>query len=393
LIERLKNIGPASLVAAAFIGPGTVTICTLAGINHGLSLLWALLFSTLATMLLQEMAARLGIVSQSGLGEALRHHMNGKIGKIVAGALVLSAVVIGNAAYEAGNISGAVLGTLFFASEGSQFVPVIIGSIAFILLYIGNYKILERVLVSLVIVMSFCFVMTAFLTGPSITKILQGLFIPTIPEGSLLTVVALIGTTIVPYNLFLHASLVNEKWEGQSLSAVRWDTVISIGLGGLVSMAIIVCASAVSNTEINSAGDLSAGLVPLLGNYAGLAVAVGLFAAGITSAITAPLAAAYAATGILGWNKDLKSIRFRLVWATILILGIIFSSLGIKPIDIIKFAQVANGLLLPFIAVFLLWAVNQDKIMGQHKNSFVQNVLGFLVMAVCIGLGVYTILK
>jgi Mn2+/Fe2+ NRAMP family transporter len=393
LINRLKNIGPASLVAAAFIGPGTVTVCTLAGIRHGHTLLWALLFSTLATILLQEMASRLGIITGSGLGEALRNNISHPFGKWVAAILVLSAILIGNAAYEAGNISGGVLGVTFFTLGANNIIAIGIGVVAFILLYIGVYKIIEKFLVVLVITMSFCFITTAILIGPSMGSIMKGLLVPSIPEGGLLTVIGLIGTTIVPYNLFLHASIVNEKWEKASLSNTRWDTVISIGLGGLVSMSIIVCGAAIIGTDVNSAADLSGALVPLLGDYAGIAIAIGLCAAGLTSAITAPLAAAYATCGVLGWSKELKSFRFRIIWACILIIGVVLSCLGIRPIEIIKFAQIANGLLLPFIAIFLIWAVNQTSIMGKYKNAPWQNILGYAVMAICIGLGIYTILK
>ncbi len=322
MINRLKNIGPASLVAAAFIGPGTVTICTLAGVRHGHTLLWALLFSTLATILLQEMAARLGIITGSGLGEALKNNITRPFGKWVATILVLSAILIGNAAYEAGNISGGVLGLAYFTLGGTNIMAIAIGVVAFVLLYIGVYKIIEKFLVAMVLIMSICFLTTTILIGPSISSILKGMFIPTIPEGGLLMVIGLIGTTIVPYNLFLHASIVNEKWDKPSLSDSRWDTIISIGLGGMVSMSIIVCGAAIGGSDINSAADLSKGLAPLLGDYAGVSVATGLCAAGLTSAITAPLAASYATCGIMGWSRDLKSQKFRMIWATILILGV-----------------------------------------------------------------------
>ena len=124
-----------------------------------------------------------------------------------------------------------------------------------------------------------------------------------------------------------------------------------------------------------------------------MAIAIGLCAAGLTSAITAPLAAAYATCGIMGWSKDMRSTRFRAIWVIILILGVTFSTLGYKPIEVIKFAQIANGLLLPFIAIFLIWAVNQEKIMGQFKNTTWQNILGAIVMITCIGLGIYTLMK
>ena len=307
-----QNIGPGTLVAAAFIGPGTVTLCTLAGVNFGMNLLWAMLLSTIATIILQEMAARLGIVSQKGLSEVIRSEIKNPLLKKLITILILSAIVIGNASYEAGNISGGILGleTVFgklVATAGSlhiNLMSVLIGVIAFTLLYIGNYKFLEKALVSLVLVMSFSFVLTAIITKPNLLEILKGAFIPKFPEKSLLTIIGLIGTTVVPYNLFLHAALVKEKWKTtKDLSFARKDTIVSIILGGLVSMAIIISAVAIPSKEISNAADLAKSLVPLYGEFAKYFLALGLFAAGITSAITAPLAAAYVAKGCLGVGR------------------------------------------------------------------------------------------
>ena len=105
-----KNIGPGTLVAAAFIGPGTVTLCTIAGVNFGFNLLWAMLLSVIATVVLQEMAARLGVISQKGLSEVIREEIKIPFVKHFVTLLILGAIVVGNAAYEAGNISGGILG-------------------------------------------------------------------------------------------------------------------------------------------------------------------------------------------------------------------------------------------------------------------------------------------
>lgn len=397
-----KNIGPGPLVAAAFIGPGTVTVCTLAGVNFGFSLLWAMLLSILATIVLQEMSARMGIISQKGLSEVIRSEISNPIFRTLAIVLILSAIVIGNAAYEAGNISGSVLGleTIFGESQlsfvGVSFgvYPLVIGALAFILLYLGNYKILEKALVSLVILMSLAFLITAMLTKPDLSEVFKGLFIPKFSDENILTVIALVGTTVVPYNLFLHASLVKEKWSDKSdLKFARKDTVIAIVLGGLVSMCIIISAAAIKTVEVSNAADLAKGLEPLFGNYASYFLSLGLFAAGITSAITAPLAAAYVATGCLGWSSSMKSKRFRMVWMFILGLGVLFSSIGFKSIEIIKFAQVANGLLLPIIAGFLLWIMNKTSILGQYKNTLIQNIFGVIIFGIALFLGVKSILK
>ena len=397
-----QNIGPGTLVAAAFIGPGTVTVCTLAGVNFGFNLLWAMLLSIIATIVLQEMAARLGIISQKGLSEVVRQEIKTPFLKQFITILILAAIVVGNTAYEAGNISGGILGleTLFgsWVIENSYFslnlMSWVIGIIAFALLYIGDYKFLEKALVILVLLMSVSFVITAVVTKPNLIEIFKGLFVPNLPEQSLLTVIALIGTTVVPYNLFLHAALVKEKWnKKEDLMHSKKDTIISIVLGGLVSMAIIISAASIPIKNISNAADLAEGLAPLYGEFAKYFLALGLFAAGITSAITAPLAAAYVAKGCLGWKGNLKSKRFRLVWSFVLIFGVVFSSIGFKPIEIIKFAQVANGILLPVIAGILLWIMNKKNVLGNYINSKTQNFIGFLILVISIFLGAKGILK
>lgn len=397
-----KNIGPGPLVAAAFIGPGTVTLCTLAGVNFGYALLWALVLSVLATIVLQEMAARLGIVSQKGLSEVIREEIKSPVARGLAIGLMLLAIVVGNAAYEAGNISGGALGvqTLFgnpeivIGSSNFTVIPFVIGAVAFILLFIGNYKILEKTLVALVILMSLAFLTTAIITKPDILEVTKGMLIPKFPDKSILTIIGLIGTTVVPYNLFLHASLAKTKWKSKSdLRYARKDTIIAVVLGGLVSMCIIISASAIPHQDISNASDLAKGLEPLFGVNAKYFLSIGLFAAGITSAITAPLAAAFVASGCLGWEANLKSPKFRTVWMSILVLGVIFSSIGFKSIEIIKFAQVANGLLLPVIAGFLLWVMNKRIVLGNYTNSKLQNIFGIIILIITIFLGVKGILS
>lgn len=385
-----KYFGPSTLVAAAFIGPGTLTVCTLTGANTGYSLLWALLFSIIATIVLQEMTARLGVVSQKGLGEAIRNEFKTPIARWLSIILVISAIVIGNGAYEAGNIAGSVLGAdlIFgnFAVQNINLTPLLIGAIAFFLLNTGKYKVIESFLIGLVLIMSLVFIITAIVVQPNLGEIAQGLFIPTVDSDSLLLIIGLIGTTVVPYNLFLHASSIQQKWGKDSpLRDVRIENAVAIILGGLISMCIVITSAASSgNGEVSNAADMAVQLEPILGSWAKYFMALGLFAAGITSAITAPLAAAMAANGLLGWQADFKAMRFKAVWMIILSVGTILAMLGFKPIAIIQFAQVANGVLLPIIAGFLLYIMNKKAILEHHTNSLLQNILGFIVIAVTI---------
>ncbi|EIJ38161.1 MULTISPECIES: Nramp family divalent metal transporter [Galbibacter] len=390
-----KKVGPGVLVAAAFIGPGTVTTCMLTGNSFGFSLLWAMLFSIIATIFLQEMAARIGIITQKGLGDVVATEIYKPWLRWLVITLILGAIVIGNTAYEGGNIGGATLGLqALFGTEHSYLYPLIIGSLAFIFLYIGKYKTIEKILVALVILMSISFILTAIVTKPNIIEILKGLFIPTAPKNSLLSIIALVGTTIVPYNLFLHASLVSKKWNKTTdLKYAQRDTILSISLGGLVSIAIMITAAKTQSLEIKNVLDLAIGLEPIYGNSAKYFMGIGLFAAGLTSAITAPLAAAFVANSCFGWGSNMQNKRFKAVWMFIIILGVILMSFGIKPIEVIKLAQIANGILLPIITIFLLWAVNRTSILKTYKNTLIQNIIGIIIVVLTLGLGIMSVLK
>ena len=394
-----KYFGPSTLVTAAFIGPGTVTVCTLAGVNAGYTLLWALLFSVFATIVLQEMTARLGLVTQQGFGEAIRKEIQHPVLRILSVLLVLGAIVIGNAAYEGGNISGAVLGfeELFFSitidTNGISYtpIPLLHGVIAFVVLFAGRIKVIERFLIALVMILSLVFLTTAIVVQPDFGSILKGMFLPTVTSGDLLLVVGLIGTTVVPYNLFLHASLVKEKYGSVSeLSDLRKENATAIILGGIISMSIIITSSATlfGESGIASAADMAEQLRPLLGDWAGYFLGTGLFAAGISSAITAPLAAAYAAQGILGWENNLRSWKFRAIWMGILILGVISSMFGISPVVVIQFAQIANGILLPVVAFFLVYLMNKSSLLKTYTNSIVQNIFAGVVLIVTVMLAI-----
>ncbi len=377
-----KKLGPATLITAAFIGPGTVTLCAKAGIEFGLSLLWALLIALVITLVFQEMAARIGIVTQNGLAEVIRSHIKNPIVNGFVTLLILSAIVIGNAAYEAGNLNGAVLGLeALFGSQQKVFYPWIIGAIAMVLLLLGSLRFLEKLLIGLVVFMSVSFLITAVLTAPRLLPLLKGLFVPSINDDNLYTVIALIGTTVVPYNLFLHASLAKERWKRtEQLEESRTDTLFAIALGGVISMAILVSASAIDQEKLLSVLDLSSGLEPLFGSFAKILTGLGLFAAGITSALTAPVAAAYVANACFNWKVTNSHWKFKAVSLIILGLGLLTLGTQYSPIVIIQFAQVTNGILLPILGVFIFWMANNKKAMGQFKNNKTQNIAAFIIV-------------
>ncbi|MCB1033093.1 MAG: divalent metal cation transporter, partial [Acidobacteria bacterium] len=230
-MKRLLAVAFWSVIAAAFIGPGTVTTAASAGAGFGLELLWALTFSVVACFLLQEASARLTVVSGLSLGQALRQRFHGGFAGAAVLVLVLGAIVLGCAAYEAGNILGGVAGAALAVDLSPPLLTLLCGAAAAALLWAGAPRTVALVLSALVAVMGLAFTATAWLLGPSLPDLLRGAFLPFLPPGSGLLALGLVGTTVVPYNLFLGSGLAR----GQGLGETRFGLAVAVGLGGLIS--------------------------------------------------------------------------------------------------------------------------------------------------------------
>lgn len=399
--RRPQVFGPGLWVTAAFIGPGTVTTASLAGARFGYELLWAVTFSVIATVVLQEMAARVGLVTRAGLGDALRSTFDSKSARFFLIAAVVFAIGGGNAAYQAGNLLGASVALELVTPIAARGWLIVLGSVAFVLMFWGGYRGVSRVLVGFVLGMSLLFVVAAVAARPETSVLMRGAIWPSFPAGSAATIIGLIGTTIVPYNLFLHASSVAAHWPASietrvALRSVRIDTLVSVAIGGLITAAIVTTAAATvggGEVEIKSAAEMAKQLEPTLGGgWAKVAFAIGLFAAGMSSAITAPLAAAYAITGVCGWPASLQDSRFRGIWMGVLACGLLAAAwAGGSPTQAILMAQIANGILLPAIVVFLLIAVNRRSLMQVHANGVWANLAGIVVVVLVAGLSAWTL--
>ena len=398
MLKRLRAIGPGALTAAAFIGPGTVTTATVAGARYGYSLTWALLFATIAAIVLQEMAARLGVAGRLGLGEAITKAAGAGAIKWAAMALIIAALFIGNAAYEGGNLAGAVLGVQAAIPDAPRsMVAAIIAALAGAILFFGGYRIIERVLIGAVLLMTFAFAAALIMVGPDWGMLFKGALAPSIPVGALPIAIALIGTTIVPYNLFLHAAAARKRWaSADDLGDARFDARLSIGVGGIVSILVLSTAAASlfgAGLEISNAADMARQLEPAFGAGAVWLLGLGLFAAGLSSAITAPLATGFAAAELFGFESDPKQAKFRIVAGAVLLVGAIVAITGARPVEIILLAQFANGLLLPIVAGFLLIAANRRALLGQYVNGLFANIAGATVLLITTGLGLRAILR
>jgi len=390
--KRLLNILFWSILSAAFIGPGTITTAAKAGANFQFDLLWALVFSTIACLVLQEAAARLSIVSNKSLGTAIAETFGQAKGGWMVFILIIGAIIIGSAAYQTGNLLGASEGILLLSNFTTLQVILVLGILAGFALLFPSLQILARSLGFLVVLMGFAFITTAILIKPDTSAILSGSFIPQMPEGSGLLILGLIGTTVVPYNIFLGSGLTDKT---QTIKEMRFGISVAIILGGLTSMAVLIVGSSIDGEFTYAA--LGQTLGNKLGSWAVWFFGFGLFAAGFSSSITAPLASAITARDLFQHKNPKKwaqnGIYFKAIWGLVLITGISFGLAGFKPIPAIIAAQALNGLILPFISIFLWFAINNSSLMGKNKNSKLQNILFGSIVWVSLILGLWNILK
>lgn len=398
--NKRSSFGPGFLVAAAFIGPGTVASCSMAGAQFGYALIFALVFATVTTIILQQMTGRLSLGSKYDLGQALREFPQSRLTKGIFAILTLSSITFGCAAYEAGNIIGGSLGLEMVTSVSQKYWIAIISLIAIFILSKGKYKLVEKFLIFLVFLMSVSFLTTLVIIKPNFLLILKGT-IPSFPKNSLYLVLALVGTTVVPYNLFLHSSAVKEKWKSiANLKEVKKDLLLSITLGGIISASIVITSAVAfygKGVSLESGIQLGQQLKPLFGSFTNFLFGLGFFAAGMSSALTAPYAAAFASSGVLGWKGGHNSKGFKGVWLGVIVAGLIIAYLraafNINPLSIIIFAQVANGFILPVASIFLLFVLNNRQKMGKLVNNIKQNILGSLIILIVSFLGLWNIIK
>lgn len=392
--SKFSIFGPGMIITASFVGPGTVTTMTQGGAGFGYSLLWAVVFSIIATIALQEMVARLALVTNEGLGEAIRDIFNHQLLKIITVWFSMIAVAVGCAAYISGDLLGTSLGAAYLLGIPENYIAPVIGIVILLIGLSGSYDLIEKVMTVLVLIMGVIFITTVIVIQPDFGAVLKGAFIPSIPNGSLLTIIALIGTTVVPYNFFIHASSIHERFNGiKDLKIVRIDTIVAIGLGGLISAAILITAGTlIHGKEVSSLVELSEPLKPILGDFAPIFMSVGLFSAGLSSAIASPMGAAATISSCLRWEGGVKSKKYRLVFAIVIFIGIITSSLGFEPLEVLLIAQALNGIILPLIAILIFVILNKKNMMGKFANGIVLNIIGLFVVLVVSFLGVYSLI-
>lgn len=373
-----------SVISAAFIGPGTVTTAVTAGSRYGIGLLWCVTFATLACIVLQEVSARITIATGLSLSQAIQQKFGEKNGfwiKWVAGLTVIS----GCAAYEAGNILGAVSGLSLLLPGDGRIFTVLIAITAALVLWSNRAKWISWLMTSLVAMMGIAFLLLALSGSLSVTDVITSSVVPTWPMGSELIILGLVGTTIVPYNIYIGSGIS----KGQTLPLMRTGLAVSVIIGGLITAWILLAGTLVG--KFSSFTELASAFQQKVGTPGVYALAIGLFAAGFSSAITSP----YAASIIIGSTVGGKKEKYaRLAWILVLATGFLFGISGVKPIPVILVVQALNGFILPLITLFLLLIINDKTLIPPaYRHHALYNVVLYFILAVITVIGSMNVLR
>ena len=383
VLAFLAVFGPGFITANVDNDPGGILVYSQAGAKFGYALLWTLIPTTIALIVVQEMAARMGAVTGKGLHDLIREEFGIRATFFVS--FVFGLADLGNIVAE---FAGLAAGMGLFGF--SKYIVVPIG--AFLVWFVvvrNSYKPVERILI-LGSMIFFVYPVSAFLAHPNWRAAIHATIVPQVIKSSdyLITVVGLIGTTITPWMQFYLQASVVEKGIGKKQYALsRWDVISGCIITDVIAFFIVLACAATlyasGYRNISDAADAAAALRPLAGDFAYILFAVGLVNASMLSAAILPLATAYNICEGLGAESGVNK-RFSeapiFYWLyTFLIVGgagvVLIPHLPL--LKVILFSQVANGVLLPFLLIFMLLLVNRKELMGEYRNSRLANVIAW----------------
>lgn len=379
IILLLSVIGPGIITAAVDNDPGGITTYSVAGSHYGYMLLWTIIPIIIALVLIQAMAARMGVVTGKGLADLIRENFGLRVTFYIM--LILVIVNFGNVLSEFAGIAAA--GEIFGITK-YILVPICAIGIWFLVVY-GNYKIVERVFL-IASVVYVAYIISGILARPPWGEVMVNMVVPHMiwKADYFIIIMGLIGTTIAPWMMFyLQSSIVEKGLKVSDLKYSRIDVISGSVVTGIVAFFIIVaCAITLyaNNIPVSTAEEAARALFPLAGVYAAALFAFGLFNAGVFSAAILPLSTAYSVCEGLGWEsgvnkkfKEAPQFYFLITFLIAVGAGIILLP-HIPLIKIMLISQVLNGILLPIILVYMLRLSSSRKLMGDHSNSRSFNV-------------------
>ena len=392
VLAFLAVIGPGFITANVDNDPGGILTYSQAGAKFGYALLWTLIPTTVALIVVQEMAARMGAVTGKGLSDLIREEFGLRLTFFTM--IVLGLADLGNIAAEFAGVASAV--GIFGVSK---YVAVPLAAfLVWGVVVRGSYVVVERLLLVFSLVY-FAYPISAWLSHPDWRLAVTHTFLPDVNDSSeyLVMIIGLVGTTITPWmQFYLQASIVEKGIGTRQYSLSRWDVIIGCIITDVVAFFIVVaCAATLYRggvRDIQDAADAAVALAPLAGRFASVLFAMGLLNAALLSAAILPLATAYNVAEGLGFESGLnkrfsEAPIFYWLYTSLILVGAGFVLIPRLPlIKVIIVSQVANGVLIPFVLFFMLRLINREDLMGTYKNSRAANVIAWSTSAVMVGL-------
>ncbi len=389
LLLFLAVMGPGIITGLADDDAGGITTYSVAGANYKYELLWILVLITFVLAMTQEMCARMGVVTQKGLGELIRENFGVKWTMFA-----LSTLFVANLATTVAEFAGIAASLEIFHVSRYFSVPIAAAAI-WLLVVRGSFKVVERVFLGISLVYV-AYVVSGALAHPDWSVVMRATVTPhlSMRPGFLFLAIAVIGTTITPWmQFFLQSTVVDKGLRVESYVYEKWDVYIGSFLSDLIAFFIVVACGATIYTKglkIESAADAAVALRPLAGSYAALLFAVGLFSASLLSAAVLPLSTAYTYCEAFGWEIGISRrfseapIFYGMYTLTILFGALVVLSPKLGLVDAMVNSQAVCGILLPVILVFMLKLINRRDVMGSYTNSRIYNVIVWAMAVVLI---------
>jgi Mn2+/Fe2+ NRAMP family transporter len=394
LTAFFTRYGLAFVMVASYFGSGSVFIASSAGVRYGYALLWAIVGAVLLGFMAQDMSARLGI-----FGDSLTDFARRKLGRTGATAVAVL-LSVGCVAWGLELTAAVGKGVSLLLGDVVGWMPLaVLTALLAIVVGILGYSYVERLMTGMMLGLLVAYVAVATAATPDVGAIAAG-FVPSVPEaGAVTLVVGIVGTTALWPNFFLEATLVEEKgWtDASDLSNIRRDLGVGYAVGGLTTVAIVVCAAAILRpagiTQLDTFLTPGLALADILGEWAMVLFVVGAVAAAFNSIVPILWAPAYMIPTALGMDVTSEDRTFRLVYVA----GVALSGLsplvsiffGLSVVDMILLFPAYNGVVgLPITAALLLWAVNDRQTMGEHTNGWALNVMNSVLVLLALYLAV-----
>jgi Mn2+/Fe2+ NRAMP family transporter len=394
----LSILGPGIITGSVDNDAGGITAYSLAGAQYGYKLLWTLIPSFIVLLVVQEMNARMGIVTKKGLADLIRENFGVRVTFFIFLGLIIADM--GNTATEFAGVAGSM--QIFGISK---YISVPLGAIlVWFLVVKGTYKSAEKVF----LVFSgflLLYIVSALLSHPDWHQVTAGLIKPSMDmnEASISTVIGIIGTTIAPWMQFYMQSSVIEK--GIKIEEYKYE-LLDVAIGCIITVVvaffiIVACAATLhkNGITITEAKDAAVALKPLAGQFASAIFAFGLLVASIFSATILPIATSFYICEAFGFEAGMdKSMseapQFYTLFTTIIVIGVIIILIpGAPLIQISQWTQVINGILLPVVLVCMMLMVNNKEVMGKHVNNTIVNIIGWVTIIILIALTIMLVFQ